>query len=157
MSKSDNTMNVLHVLEHSQWAEDHGIVPWRISPIGVACRNNTRDCLFNFRGPNKWQLLLVSSEDECKRVMAKLSGEKDGVSEPSRKYAARTFSADLQRRLLTYISANPGATLVDIADALAIESKWQAMRLVNQMIRTGALRRSQHGVLLASVRYIETK
>jgi hypothetical protein len=63
--------------------------------------------------------------------------------------------AKRQRSLLVYVSAHPGAQLLEIADALGLNGKSAARDLVARAIKTGSLRRDQRKMLRATVPYLE--
>ena len=68
--------DVLWTLEFSQYGEDCALYPWHITTLTDALRKNQQDCLYNHRGPNKWQLVHIGSFVDCVQVMEKLAAEK---------------------------------------------------------------------------------
>lgn len=67
------TINQLWALEHSQYSEDQRMYPWHISPLKDALNGNLRDCQYNNRGSNKWQIVFIGpSPEACNDAITRL-------------------------------------------------------------------------------------
>ena len=56
-------------LEFSQHSADNGKFPWHVERLRSAVEKNASDAIFNNRGMNKWQIVLIGSFDECVRMI----------------------------------------------------------------------------------------
>jgi len=106
-------------------------------------------------GADSIVLLVAWWHDGIKQRNPVAQWQKTPLGGKGGRYISRNPSADLQRALLVYVSAHPGAKLLEIADALDLKSKFAARTLVEKMIKAGALQRDERGVLRATVLYLE--
>lgn len=65
----------LYSLEYSEHSAARGKFPWHVARIARAVRENVEDLFQERRGPNKWQIVFVGTQEECQRALKEFSEE----------------------------------------------------------------------------------